>query len=151
MQIWRLSPTTVANLGLGFDFLGCAVDGFSDFVFVIVDPTIRPSQLSISEISGLFFSSKQPSKNPLYNCAGNATIAAMKLLGICSIGFSLFLKKGLPLGSDLGSSAASAVAAVNAISSGALSPLNLVNAGLRLEAKVFKYHAVRLDEVGFPS
>lgn len=137
------APATVANLGPGFDFLGCAVDGLGDFVSVTVDPTIHPGQLSISEISGPF-SSKRLSKHPLHNCAGIGAIAAMKLLGIRSVGLSLSLEKGLPLGSGLGSSAASAAAAavaVNAIFGGLLSPLDLVNAGLESESKVSGYHA----------
>ena len=138
------APATVANLGPGFDFLGCAVDGLGDFVSVTVDPTIHPGQLSISDISGPFSSSKKLSKNPLYNCAGIAAIAAMKLLGIRSVGLSLSLEKGLPLGSGLGSSAASAAAAaaaVNAIFGGPLSSLDLVYAGLESESKVSGYHA----------
>jgi len=89
---WTFVPTTVTNLGSGFDFLGCVADGLGDFVSVMVNPTIRPGQLSISKISGLFTSFKKLSKNPLYNYVGVATISAMKLLGICSIGLSLSLE-----------------------------------------------------------
>lgn len=32
------APATVANLGPGFDFLGCAVDGLGDFVTAEVLP-----------------------------------------------------------------------------------------------------------------
>ncbi|KAK9944412.1 hypothetical protein M0R45_009982 [Rubus argutus] len=108
-SVKAFAPATVANLGPGFDFLGCAVDGLGDFVSLTVDPQVLPGEISISEISG--DNSKKLSKNPLWNCAGIAAIEVMKMLGIRSIGLSLSLEKGLPLGSGLGSSAASAAAA----------------------------------------
>ncbi|GFP91193.1 homoserine kinase [Phtheirospermum japonicum] len=135
------APATVANLGPGFDFLGCAVDGIGDHVTIRVDPNVHPGELSISHISG---AGSKLSKNPLWNCAGIAAIAAMKMLNIRSVGLSLSLDKGLPLGSGLGSSAASAAAAsvaVNELFGGRLSPSELVTAGLESESKVSGYHA----------
>ncbi|KAK6946548.1 GHMP kinase N-terminal domain [Dillenia turbinata] len=134
------APATVANLGPGFDFLGCAVDGLGDYVTITVDPKVRPGQICISEIHG----PKKLSKDPLWNCAGIAAISTMKMLGIRSVGLSLSLHKGLPLGSGLGSSAASAAAAavaVNEIFGKKLGFDDLVNAGLESEAKVSGFHA----------
>nr|GEV15292.1 homoserine kinase-like [Tanacetum cinerariifolium] len=139
-SVKTFAPATVANLGPGFDFLGCAVDGIGDYVTLKVDPTVYPGQISISDISG----TSSLSKNPLYNCAGIAAIAVMKMLNVKSVGLSLSLEKGLPLGSGLGSSAASAAAAavaVNEIFGGGLGDLDLVLAGLESEAKVSGYHA----------
>nr|CAD1830662.1 unnamed protein product [Ananas comosus var. bracteatus] len=133
----------------GFDFLGVAVDALGDTVTVSVDPSVPPGTLSISSISSS--SSSGPSRltrDPLRNCAGIAAAAAMRMLGVRSVGLSLHLVKGLPLGSGLGSSAASAAAAavaVNALFGGPLSPADLVLAGLESEAKVSGYHA---DNVG---
>lgn len=141
-SVKAFAPTTVANLGPGFDFLGCAVDGLGDFVSLTVDPQVLPGEISISEISG--DNSKKLSKNPLWNCAGIAGIEVMKMLGVRSIGLSLSLEKGLPLGSGLGSSAASAAAAavaVNEIFGGKLGVEELVYAGLKSEEKVSGYHA----------
>ncbi|KAH6764959.1 homoserine kinase [Perilla frutescens var. hirtella] len=135
------APATVANLGPGFDFLGCAVDGIGDYVNLRVDPDVHPGEVSISHISG---AGTKLSMNPLWNCAGIAAIAVMKMLNIRSVGLSLSLEKGLPLGSGLGSSAASAAAAavaVNELFGGSLSPSELVIAGLESEAKVSGYHA----------
>ncbi|KAL3632725.1 hypothetical protein CASFOL_025709 [Castilleja foliolosa] len=135
------APATVANLGPGFDFLGCAVDGIGDHVSIRVDPNVRPGEISISDISG---AGSKLSKNPLWNCAGIAAIAAMKMLNIRSVGLSLSLEKGLPLGSGLGSSAASAAAAaiaVNELFGNRLSQSELVSAGLESEEKVSGYHA----------
>ncbi|XP_031091122.1 homoserine kinase-like [Ipomoea triloba] len=140
-SVKSFAPATVANLGPGFDFLGCAVDGIGDFVTVRVDPDVPPGQVSISEISG---AGNKLSKNPLWNCAGIAAIAVMKMLRIQSVGLSLSLEKGLPLGSGLGSSAASAAAAavaVNELFGSRLSVSDLVFAGLESESKVSGYHA----------
>ncbi|KAI5577960.1 hypothetical protein BDE02_09G149300 [Populus trichocarpa] len=139
-SVRSFAPATVANLGPGFDFLGCAVDGLGDFVSLRVDPSVHPGELSISDISA----PKKLSKNPLYNCAGIAAIATMKMLNIRSVGLSLSLEKGLPLGSGLGSSAASAAAAavaVNELFGRKLEVKDLVLAGLESEAKVSGYHA----------
>ncbi|OMO99003.1 Homoserine kinase [Corchorus capsularis] len=139
-SVKSFAPATVANLGPGFDCLGVAVDGLGDFVSLSVDSSVRPGHVSISEISGC----SKLSTNPLYNCAGIAAIATMKMLNIRSVGLSLKLEKGLPLGSGLGSSAASAAAAavaVNELFGAKLGVDELVLAGLESEAKVSGYHA----------
>ena len=143
-SVKSFAPATVANLGPGFDFLGCAVDVIGDFVTLRVDPQVRPGEISISDIDGVGNSAKKLSKNPNWNCAGIAAIAVMKMLNIRSVGLSLSLHKGLPLGSGLGSSAASAAAAavaVNEMFGSHLSVSDLVLAGLESESKVSGYHA----------
>ncbi|XP_051123915.1 homoserine kinase [Andrographis paniculata] len=140
-SVKSFAPATVANLGPGFDFLGCAVDGIGDYVNLRIDPAVHPGEVSISHISG---AGSKLSKNPLFNCAGIAAIAVMKMLNIRSVGLSISLEKGLPLGSGLGSSAASAAAAavaVNELFGAPLSPSQLVLAGLESESKVSGYHA----------
>lgn len=139
-SVKSFAPATVANLGPGFDFLGCAVDGIGDYVTLKIDPQVNPGEIAISDITG----TNKLSKNPLWNCAGIAAISVMKMLKIRSVGLSLSLEKGLPLGSGLGSSAASAAAAavaVNEIFGGKLPDSDLVLAGLESEAKVSGYHA----------
>ncbi|XVF44696.1 hypothetical protein PTKIN_Ptkin02bG0144700 [Pterospermum kingtungense] len=139
-SVKSFAPATIANLGPGFDFLGAAVDGLGDFVSLSIDSSVSPGHVTISEISG----SSKLSPNPLFNCAGIAAIATMKMLNIRSFGLSLKLEKGLPLGSGLGSSAASAAAAavaVNELFGAKLGVDQLVLAGLESEAKVSGYHA----------
>lgn len=141
-SVKTFAPATVANLGPGFDFLGCAVDGLGDTVSLRVDPQVHPGEICISHISGQ--NPNKLSKNPLWNCAGIAAIEVMKMLGIRSVGLSLSLDKGLPLGSGLGSSAASAAAAavaVNEIFGNKLTVDDLVLASLKSEEKVSGYHA----------
>ncbi|KAD4982185.1 hypothetical protein E3N88_18856 [Mikania micrantha] len=142
-SVKSFAPATVANLGPGFDFLGCAVDGIGDYVTVKIDPQVNSGEVSITDITGAG-NSKKLTKNPTWNCAGIAAIAVMKMLNIRSVGLSLSLEKGLPLGSGLGSSAASAAAAavaVNELFGSKLPASELVLAGLESEAKVSGYHA----------
>ncbi|KAJ3672302.1 hypothetical protein LUZ60_007023 [Juncus effusus] len=143
-------PATIANLGPGFDFLGCAVASLGDTVTVSVNPSAAPGSLSISSITSSLPSSSYSklSHNPLNNCAGIAALAVMRMLQVRSVGLELKLDKGLPLGSGLGSSAASAAAAavaVNELFGAPLSLSELVIAGLESEKKVSGYHA---DNVG---
>lgn len=143
-SVKAFAPATVANLGPGFDFLGCAVDGIGDTVSVRVDPDVHPGEICISDICGNGPNVHKLSKNPLWNCAGIAAIEVMKMLGVRSVGLSLSLEKGLPLGSGLGSSAASAAAAavaVNEIFGKRLGVDDLVLASLKSEEKVSGYHA----------
>ncbi|KAH7851300.1 hypothetical protein Vadar_009534 [Vaccinium darrowii] len=145
-SVRTFAPATVANLGPGFDFLGCAVDGLGDHVTLAVDPQVHPGHLSIHQITNSANNSvnKKLSTNPNFNCAGIAALAVMKMLDIRSVGLSLSLEKGLPLGSGLGSSAASAAAAavaVNELFGGHLTVSDLVLAGLESESRVSGYHA----------
>ncbi|MCD7457336.1 hypothetical protein HAX54_034886 [Datura stramonium] len=140
-SVTSFAPATIANLGPGFDFLGCAVDGLGDLITVRVDPGVKPGEVSISDISG---AGRKLSRDPLWNSAGISAISVMKMLKIQSVGLSISLEKGLPLGSGLGSSAASAAAAavaVNELFGRKLSVSDLVLAGLESETKVSGYHA----------
>jgi len=145
-RVKAFAPATVANLGPGFDFLGCAVQGLGDHLEAeIVDTVEGGEQVRIVAITG---DGGKLSLNAHSNCVGIAAQATLDLMGVVSRGVSLRLHKGLPLGSGLGSSAASAAAAavaVNALFGSPLSKEDLVLAGLRSEATVSGYHA---DNVG---
>ncbi|XP_020163863.1 homoserine kinase [Aegilops tauschii subsp. strangulata] len=149
-SVTAFAPATVANLGPGFDFLGCAVADASlslgDTVTATLDPSLPAGAVAISCIT----SPSRPrladrlSRDPLRNCAGIAAVAALRALGVRSHGVSLSLTKGLPLGSGLGSSAASAAAAAKAVDAlfGSLLPRDgLVLAGLESEKAVSGFHA----------
>lgn len=143
-SVTAFAPATVANLGPGFDFLGCAVADASlslgDTVTATLDPSLPPGTVAIAGIT----SPSRPhladrlSRDPLRNCA------ALQALGVRSHAVSLRLAKGLPLGSGLGSSAASAAAAakaVDALFGSLLYRDDLVLAGLESEKAVSGFHA----------
>jgi homoserine kinase len=95
----------VGNVAIGFDILGMAVDALGDRVTVS-----RSSQpgVRITAISGV------PEELPLEaerNTAGSALMAMQQTLNP-GFGFEMQIQKGIPLGSGLGGSAASAVGAV---------------------------------------
>ena len=95
----------MGNVAIGFDILGMAVDALGDRVTVS-----RSSQpgVRITAISGV------PEELPLEaerNTAGSALMAMQEALKP-GFGFEMQIQKGIPLGSGLGGSAASAVGAV---------------------------------------
>jgi homoserine kinase len=100
------APATVANLACGFDVLGLAVEQPGDYVKVWKNGSRR---ILIEKIIG------DDGQLPLHvekNTAGVAVAGLLKYLGIDDLGISIEVHKEMPLGSGLGSSAASSVAAV---------------------------------------
>lgn len=132
------APATVANLGVGFDILGLAVDGTGDTIIAEWDEQSTCAVIKTIEGDG--------GKLPTAADKNVATIAANALLQDCgeTRGIALYLKKGLPLSSGLGSSAASSVAAVVAVNALLDYPYQhkeLLPFALEGEAAVSGYHA----------
>lgn len=102
------APASVGNIGVGFDLLGHAVDGPRDIATVrrIEAPLVR-----IDAIRGAVAGVDQLPLEAARNTAGGALIALREALSL-PYGFALELEKGIPLGSGLGGSAASCVAAL---------------------------------------
>lgn len=96
------APATIGNIGPGFDVLGLAVKGWGDTL------SARRNEGGIS--LSLTNSDVPLSANPLENTAGIAAAAVLEMLNEKG-GVDLELHKGIPAGSGLGSSAASACAA----------------------------------------
>lgn len=131
------APATVANLGVGFDIMGMALQEPGDNIEVEI--TNRPG-VEIQAIEG---DGGQLPHDASKNTAGVAALSVLRSLGE-PCGIRMKIKKGLPLASGLGSSAASAVAAavaVNAVLGSPLSPIQLLPACLDGEALVSGYHA----------
>jgi homoserine kinase len=141
-SVAAFGPATIANLGPGFDWLGCAIDGQGDIVTARTLDGVEPGTVVIESISG---DGGRLSLEAAQNCAGIAALETVKLLGATpSCGIGLTLEKGLPLGSGMGSSAASAAAsaaAVNALFGNPLSKTALVGPGLVSESTVSGFHA----------
>jgi homoserine kinase len=108
MKIKAFAPATVANVCCGFDVLGFAVDFPGDEVIL----TLNMSQeITLSKIVG------DGGRLPIdatKNTAGVAVQSFLKSIGKQQ-GVEIELYKNLPLGSGMGSSAASGVAALVAI------------------------------------
>ena len=139
-SVTAFAPATVANLGPGFDWLGCAVAGAGD----TVTAKALPGQRGVVVVAFVEGDGGRLSLDPSKNCAGIAAAAMLTLMGTPDAGVELTVHKGLPLGSGLGSSAASAAAAAAAVSSLFGDPLPRtaqVLAGLASEAAVSGYHA----------
>ena len=132
------APATVANLGVGFDILGLAVEGVGDTIVAEWCDGVKGAViLSIEGDNG---------KLPTEAEKNVATIAANALLEDLGgeYGIGLHLKKGLPLSSGMGSSAASSVAAVvavNALLGYPYAHKDLLPFSLEGEAAVSGYHA----------
>jgi len=98
------ASATVANVVCGFDILGFAVNEPGDEL--IMEITDKPG-LNIISIEG--DEGKLP-LNPNKNTVSASVISLLKKLERHDVGFNIKLKKKMPMGSGLGSSAASAVA-----------------------------------------
>lgn len=98
------APATVANVAVGFDILGFALKGVGDLVTVKL---INEPRVEILQIKGSPSIPTDPSKNT----ASVPLLAMIRELGLKK-GFSISVEKGIPLGSGMGGSAASAVGAV---------------------------------------
>ena len=126
------TPATIGNIGPGFDVLGLAINKLGD---TIEANKIAGNKLVINKILN---SDHNITNDPLKNTAG---IAAQKVLDILKIksGVNLNITKGMPSGSGLGSSAASAVAgasAINMLFGNQLSNKELLNAAMTGEYSV---------------
>lgn len=107
-RVRAFAPGSVGNIGVGFDLLGHSIDGPRDVAAVrrIAEPEVR-----IAAIRGDSLGAASLPLEAARNTAGQALIALRAKLGL-DYGFELELEKGIPLGSGLGGSAASCVAAV---------------------------------------
>jgi homoserine kinase len=104
-DVTAFAPATVANVGIGFDILGHSVDAVGDRVRI---RRIDEQEVRIRSITGV--AGDLPIE-PKYNTAGRA-LQAMHAALAPGFGFEVDIEKGIPLGSGMGGSAASAVAAV---------------------------------------
>lgn len=102
------APATVANVACGFDIMGFAVKNPGDEVVLKI---IDQPGVYIEEILG---DNGQLPRDPVKNTIGVAVNKFLEDRQI-KLGVSIRLKKLMPLGSGLGSSAASAVAGLFAI------------------------------------
>jgi homoserine kinase len=109
-SVTAFAPASVANVGCGFDIMGFAITNAGDKVTVTRQEESRNSNINMcGRYAGLI----PPERDK--NTAGVAIDAFLKATGNTGMPLSITLEKNLPLGSGMGSSAASAAAAVFAL------------------------------------
>ncbi len=131
------APATVANVGPGFDVLGLALSAPGDTVIARRAPGSGVRIAAIHGDGGVL---------PLDAEKNTAGIAAARVLRRAGMdtGIELEIHKGLPIGSGLGGSAASAAAAafaVNLLVGSPLRKVELVDPCIDAEAAVSGRHA----------
>lgn len=107
MTVSAFAPATCANVAVGFDSLGFA---FSDIGDVVTLTKRKDRHIIIESID---FDETLPTVSS-QNTASIVCDAVCKALNL-PFGFSIHIKKGIPLSSGMGGSAASAVAALVAV------------------------------------
>jgi homoserine kinase len=124
------APASVGNVAIGFDILGFALGALGDTVRV--QRRERPG-VAIEAIRGVAGELPRAAED---NTAGSALLALAEAVQ-APFGFTVEIDKGIPLGSGLGGSAASAVAAVvaaNALLSEPCTQLELLKFAMAGEA-----------------
>lgn len=112
------APATVANVACGFDLLGFAINGMGDEI--VVKHTEKKG-ITISRITG---DNGKLSRDIDKNVAGVSAKAVLEHLKLDKeIGLDFELRKKMPFGTGLGSSAASAVAGAMAVNEALGRPL----------------------------
>lgn len=104
------APASVANVAVGFDILGFALEKPGD---EIIARFSDQAGLRITRITGAL--GKKLPYEVEKNTAGFAAMRLLEYLGETKLGIELEIHKKMPFGSGLGSSAASAAGAVMAI------------------------------------
>jgi homoserine kinase len=122
------APATVANVCCGFDILGFSVDAPCDEVIL----TLTGKEVVMKSITG------DGGRLPLESNKNTASVAVQSYLNAIgeTAGVEIDLIKNLPLGSGMGSSAASAVAAlvgINAFFGDRLTRLELIPHAMEAE------------------
>jgi homoserine kinase len=140
-DVTAFAPATVANVGIGFDILGHAVDEVGDRVRV---RRIEENEVRIRSIGGI---AGDLPVDPTHNTAGRA-VQAMHAALAPGFGFELDIEKGIPLGSGMGGSAASAVAAVvaaNALLHAPAQQIQLLK--FAMEGEIIASGAAHIDNI----
>ena len=108
-EVQVFAPATVGNIGIGFDILGLALESPGDLV------TARASEQKGIRIHSVIGNSDGIPIEVSRNTAGVAAKSLVDHLGHLEPGIELLIEKNMPNGSGLGSSGASAAAAVLAV------------------------------------
>lgn len=111
-ECYVFAPATVANVSVGFDILGFALKNIGEVAKVSTLPK-NEVEIIVHTNQNLESASEQISLDPKKNTAGAGLLEFIKDKKI-KIGFRVELYKSIPVGSGLGGSSTSAVAAIKA-------------------------------------
>jgi homoserine kinase len=128
-RVTAFAPGSVGNVAIGFDILGFSVDAVGDRVHL---KRVAKPGVTITAIHGAVDLPLEAERNT----AGRSLLALQESV-LPEFGFEMEIEKGIPLGSGLGGSAASAVAAVvaaNALLAQPLPKLELLKFAMQGEA-----------------
>lgn len=141
IKVW--APASVANVAVGFDILGFALDKPGDQIYIQEG---KAPGLVITEIKGA--QGKLP-LDVMKNTAGYAAHRLLEHIGALDVPLEMRIHKKMPFGSGLGSSAASAVGgvyAVNEFLNTGLSKLDILK--FAVEGEEIADGAYHADNVG---
>jgi homoserine kinase len=110
-EVRVFAPATVANVAVGYDILGFAINRPGDEIVARFNPELKG--LKITAITGT--GDKVLPYDVELNTAGVSAQRLLEHLGKADLGIELEVHKKMPFGSGLGSSAASSAGAVVAI------------------------------------
>jgi homoserine kinase len=110
-EVRVFAPATVANVAVGYDILGFAINRPGDEIVARFNPDLKG--LKITAITGT--GNKVLPFDVEKNTAGVAAQRLLEHLGMTDVGIELEVHKKMPFGSGLGSSAASSAGAVVAV------------------------------------
>ncbi len=119
-EVRVFAPATVANVAVGFDILGFAINRPGDEIVARRNDSF--SGVRITSITGT--GDKVLPTEVEKNTAGMSALRLLQHLGRTEIGVELEIHKKMPFGSGLGSSAASAAGAAVAVNALLGSPLS---------------------------
>jgi len=125
------APASIGNVAVGFDVLGHSFQAIGDRV--TARRIAEAGVVRITSIGGLV---KDLPLEPEKNTAGMAVLSMVRELQL-DFGIEMSIEKGIPIGSGLGGSAASAVAGVvaaNALLPASLTKLELLKFAMKGEA-----------------
>lgn len=140
------APASIGNVAVGFDTLGLALADVGDQVVArkCDQPGVTMKPVEASDFAR---GAEKLSTEPTENTAGIATIELLRDVD-AEFGVELTLRKGIPLGSGMGSSAASAVAATVAVNALLPKPLSIKSLlPYALAGEAFASKALHADNI----
>lgn len=104
------APATIANIAVGYDIIGLALESPGDEIIAR-----KSDQVEGLTITSIFNDGGKLPLDPTKNTATVAGQAVLDAIGESNLGIEIEIHKKMPIGSGLGSSAASAVAGAFAV------------------------------------